>query len=68
MIESLCLICAKFSMLDSYFSHAMVLCTIQGSPKVHFFLSNFLFLKILMRETFFNMMVKLTNSLVEPRT
>jgi hypothetical protein len=55
-------------MLDSYFSHAMILCIIQSSPKVHFFfLSNFLLLKILMRDFFFDKMVKLTNSLVEPR-
>jgi hypothetical protein len=41
MIESLCLISAKFSccilMIDSYFPHAMKMCTIQGSPKVHYF-------------------------------
>jgi hypothetical protein len=45
---------AKFScslfMLDSCFPHVMILCTIQGSPKVHHFLSDFLFLEILMRE------------------
>jgi hypothetical protein len=41
-------------MLDSYFSHAMFLCTIQGSPKVlFFFLSDFLHLEILMKEIFF---------------
>jgi hypothetical protein len=38
MIESLCMISAKFSccilMIDSYFPHAMKMCTIQGSPKV----------------------------------
>jgi hypothetical protein len=73
MIESLCLISAKFSceskcLLDSYFSHALILCTIQGFSKVHFFfLSDFLRLKILMRD-FFCKMVKLTNSLVEPKT
>jgi hypothetical protein len=55
-------------MLDNYFFHAMILCTIQDSPKVHFFfLSDFLLLEILMR-AFFAKMVKLTNSLVEPRT
>jgi hypothetical protein len=41
MIESLCLISAKFSccilMINSYFPHAMKMCTIQGSPKVHHF-------------------------------
>jgi hypothetical protein len=42
MIESLCLISAKFFccilMIDSCFSHAMKkLCTIQSSPKVLFF-------------------------------
>jgi hypothetical protein len=41
MIESLCMISAKFScgilMIDSYFPHAMKMCTIQGSPTVHHF-------------------------------
>jgi hypothetical protein len=41
MVESLCLISAKFSccilMIDSYFPHAMKMCTIQGSLKVHIF-------------------------------
>jgi hypothetical protein len=35
------MISAKFScgilMIDSYFSHAMKICTIQGFPKVHHF-------------------------------
>jgi len=71
MIESLCLIYAKFHccilMLESYFSHAMNLCTIQISPKLHIFLLlDFYLLKILMREIFFDKMVKLINSLVEP--
>jgi hypothetical protein len=39
-------------MLDSSFPHVIILCTIQGSPKVHHFLSGFLFLEILMREIF----------------
>jgi hypothetical protein len=56
-------------MLDSYFFHVMILCTIQGSSKVHFFfLSDFLLLAILIREIFFAKMVELTNSLVEPKT
>jgi len=41
MIESLCMIFAKFSygilMIDSYFPHAMKMCAIQGSPKVQHF-------------------------------
>jgi hypothetical protein len=40
--ESSCLISTKFScciyLIDSYFFHVMKMCTIQGSPKVHFFL------------------------------
>jgi len=56
-------------MQDSYFSHAMNLCTIQGSPKVLFFFSlTFTSGNSDERDFFFNMMVKLTNSLVEPRT
>jgi hypothetical protein len=55
-------------MLDSYFSHAIILCTIKGSPKVHFYFSDFLLLEILMRDIFFAKLVKFTNSLVEPRT
>jgi len=70
MVEIISLRFAKFSwslfMLDSCFSHVMILCTIQGSPKVHIFLSDFLHLEILIREIFFAKMVKLTNSLVEP--
>jgi hypothetical protein len=48
MFEIMSLRFAKFSsylfMLDSCFSHAKFLCTIQGSPKVHlfFFFSDFL--------------------------
>jgi hypothetical protein len=56
MIESLCMISAKFSccilMIDSYFPHAMKMYTIQDSHKVHIFLSDFLLLEILMREMF----------------
>jgi hypothetical protein len=49
------------------YANVMKMCTFQGSPKVHFFfLSDFLLLKILMRE-FFCKMVKLTNMLVDPR-
>jgi hypothetical protein len=69
-MPNICQVFLCILMLDSYFSHAMILCTIQGFPKVHFFsLSYFLLLEILMREIFFfAKMVKLTNSLVEPRT
>jgi len=47
MFEIISLRFAKFScclfMLDSWFSHVMFLCAIQGSPKIHFFfLSDFL--------------------------
>jgi len=52
-------------MLDSYFSHAMILYTIQGSPEVHFFFLHDIFYE---RFFFFDKIVKLTNSLVEPRT
>jgi hypothetical protein len=75
MIESLCLISTKFSCciltIDGCFSHAMKNCALSKAPlRYNFFLSNFYLLEILMREIFFffAMMVKLTNSLVEPRT
>jgi hypothetical protein len=55
-------VCKK---LDSYFPHAMKVCTIQDSPKVHIFLSNFLLLKILNKRDFFDKMAKLTNMLIE---
>jgi len=69
--ESSCLISAKFFcciyLIDSCFSHVMKMCTIQGSPKVHFFFSNFLLLKILLEIFFlYARIVKLTNSLVKP--
>jgi hypothetical protein len=71
MIESLCMISVKFSccilMIDSYFHHAMKMCTIQDSPKVHLFLSDFLLLEILNKRDVFDKMAKLTNILVEPR-
>jgi hypothetical protein len=55
------------SLVDSFFPHAMKMCTIQGSPKVHFLsISNFLLLKILLRDFLCAKIVKLTNSLVEP--
>jgi hypothetical protein len=66
MIESLCLISAKVSLLhlnDRYllFSCDEKSCTIQSSPKVHFFsLFDFEHLKILIREIFF---AKLRHSL-----
>jgi hypothetical protein len=51
MIESLCMISAKFSycilMIDSYFPHAIKMCTIQDFPKVHLSFSDFLLLEIL---------------------
>jgi len=49
-------------LIDSYFSHAMKICTFQGSPKVHFFF----LLKSLLRDFFCARIVKLTNSLVKP--
>jgi hypothetical protein len=69
--ESSCLISAKFSyciyLIDSWFPHMMKMCTIQGSPKVHFFLiSDFLLLKILLTDYLCARIVKFTNSLVEP--
>jgi hypothetical protein len=71
MIETLCLIFAKFSyyilMLNSYFSHAMKNCALFKAPLRYIFLT--LLLKILIREIFFfAKMIKLTISLVEPRT
>jgi hypothetical protein len=53
--------------LGSYFPHAMKMYTIQYSPKVHLFLSDFLFLEILNKRDVFDKMAKLTNMLVEPR-
>jgi hypothetical protein len=45
------MISAKFSCcilkIDSYFPHAMKMCTIQDSPKVHLFFFDFLVLEIL---------------------
>jgi hypothetical protein len=71
MSESLCLISAKFSscilMINSYFPHAMKMCTIKAPLRNVIFLSDLLLLKILMREMFLDKMVKLTNMLVEPR-
>jgi hypothetical protein len=71
MIESLCLISTKFSccilMTDSYFPHAMKMCTIQGSPKVHYFPLWLLASGYSNERDVFDTMVKLTNMLVEPR-
>jgi hypothetical protein len=71
MIESLFMISAKFSccilMIDCYFPYAMKMCTIKDSPKVHLFLSDFLFLKILNKRDVFDKMARLTNMPVEPR-
>jgi len=69
--ENISLTYAKFScslfMIDSCFSHVMISCTIQVSPKVHLFLSDFLLLEILNKRDVFDKMAKLTNILVEPR-
>jgi hypothetical protein len=54
--------------MDSYFPHAMKMCTIEDSPKVHLFLSDFLLLEILNKIDVFDKMTKLTNMLVETRT
>jgi hypothetical protein len=56
-------------MIDSYFSHAMKNCALSKAPLSYilFFLFDFEHLKILMRD-FFAKMVKLTNSLIKPRT
>jgi hypothetical protein len=71
VVENISLTYAKFScslfIIDSCFSHVMILCTIQESSKVHFFLSDFLVLEILTRDMFFDKMVKMTNMLVEPK-
>jgi hypothetical protein len=58
--------CSLF-MIDGCFSHVMTSCTIQGSPKVHLFLFDFLLLEILNKRDVFDKMAKLTNMLVEPR-
>jgi len=55
------------SLLDSCFPHAMNMCTIQGSLKVHFFLWFFATKKSFERFLCARM-VKLTNLLVEPKT
>jgi len=72
VVENISLTYAKFSyslfMIDSYFSHVMTLCTIQGSPKVCTFLSDLLLLGTLNKRDVFEKMVKLTKMLVEPRT
>jgi len=54
--------------LDSFFSHAMKMYTIQDSPKGTSFLSNLLLLGTLNKRDVFDKMVKLTKMLVEPRT
>jgi hypothetical protein len=46
----------------------MKMYTIQGSPKVCIFLSNFLLLGTLNKREVFEKIVKLTKMLVEPRT
>jgi hypothetical protein len=71
MIVGLCLISTKFSccilMLDSYFPHAMKMCTIQGSHKVQHFPLRFLASENSNERDVFDKIVKLTNILVEPR-
>jgi hypothetical protein len=54
-------------MIDSYFPYAMKMCTIQDSPKVHLFISDFLLLEILNKRDIL-LDGQLTNMLVEPRT
>jgi hypothetical protein len=72
MVENISLTYAKFScslvMIDSCFSHEMTSCTIQGSPKVCIFFSDFLLLSTLYKRKVFDKMVKLTKMLVEPKT
>jgi hypothetical protein len=71
IFETLCMIFVKFSrcilMIDSYFPHAMKMCTIQGSPKVHHFPLWILASGNSNERDVFDKMVKLTNMLVEPR-
>jgi hypothetical protein len=71
VVEIISLTFAKFSwslfMLDSCFSHVMILCTIQGSPKVHLFFLRLLVPRNYEKRDFFVKMVKLTNMLVEPK-
>jgi hypothetical protein len=51
MVEIISLTYIKFScslvMIDSYYPHAMKMCTIQGSLKIHLSFSDFLFLDFL---------------------
>jgi len=54
-------------MIDSYFPHAMKMCTIQGSPKVHHFPLWLPAFENSNERDVFDKMVKLTNMLVEPR-
>jgi hypothetical protein len=73
MVENISLTYAKFScslvIIDSCFPHEMTSCTIQGSPKVCIFLSDFfLLLGALYKIEVFDKMVNLTKMLVEPRT
>jgi hypothetical protein len=72
VVENISLTYAKFSfslfMIDSCFSHEMISCTIQGSPKVCIFLFDILLLGTLNKREVFDKMVKLTKMLVEPRT
>jgi hypothetical protein len=71
VVENISLTYAKFScslsMIDSCFSHVMILCTMQGSSNVHSFLSDFLVLEILNKRDVCDEMVKLTKMLVEHR-
>jgi hypothetical protein len=70
--KSSCLISAKFPcciyLIDSYFFHAMKICTIQGSRKLFFSPLIFFFLasERSFERFFYARIVKMTNSLVEP--
>jgi hypothetical protein len=67
-MSDICEVFMCILILDSCFFHAIKNCALSKALlRYFFFLSDFLLLKILMRD-FFAKMVKLTNSLVEPRT
>jgi hypothetical protein len=71
MIESSCLISAKFSccilMIDSCFSHAMKNCALSKAPVRYIFPLWLLASGYSNERDVFDKMVKLTNMLVEPR-
>jgi hypothetical protein len=72
MIKSLCLLSAKFSygilMLDSCFFYAMKNCALFKAALRYIFLTLWFLASENSDERDFFKMVKLTNSLVEPRT